>query len=381
MFYVLNSQVGFQISQMNGNYGGTWNEFLTHNNGSFLQSLEWGEFQKTVGRKVWRIKNDFFQALIIKYDLPLGKSYLYCPRGPVLANSKSQIANILRIFLKEIKEIVKKEGVIFLKIDPELPAGKESEEILREPGFKKSFKEIQPKKTLILDLTKPEEKLLAEMHQKTRYNIRVAERHGVKFSIFPDRSGIPSRISAFGGIRRRRDLRDPAAAGQFSNNSQIPNDQNFEEFWRLLQKTARRDKFRPHPREHYRKLLEFIPGANLFLAKYKDKVIAANIVVFFGKRAAYIHGASDFEYRNLMAPHLLHWQQILEAKKLGCLEYDFWGVDEKKWPGLTRFKKGFGGKIIEYAGDWDLVFNRMYYAAYRVGSYFSGAVRALYQII
>jgi len=63
--------VGFQISQMNGNYGGTWNEFLTHNNGSFLQSLEWGEFQKTVGRKVWRIKNDFFHDYLNLFYLIL----------------------------------------------------------------------------------------------------------------------------------------------------------------------------------------------------------------------------------------------------------------------------------------------------------------------
>jgi len=319
-------------------YSEKWNEFLIHNGGSFLQSFEWGEFQRGLGRKIWRIKNDNFQASVIRHTLPLGRSYLYCPRGPIITDNTQHTTNN---FLSEIKKIAKTEKAIFLRVDPEWLVGEGREEMLKELGFAKSFKEIQPKETLILDLTKSEEELLDGMHPKTRYNIRLAERHGVQ--ILNPKSEILNKF-------------------QTSNS----NDQNFEEFWKLLQETTKRDKFKPHPKEHYQKLLELIPGASLFLAEYQNKIIAANIVVFFGKQATYLHGASDFEFRNLMTPHLLQWRQILEAKKQGLTEYDFWGIDEKKWPGLTRFKKGFGGKELEYIGSWDSVFDKKQYAAYKL---------------
>ena len=351
-----------------------WNDFVLQNGGSFLQSFEWGEFQESLGRKVWRIKNDFFQALIIQHRLPFGRSYLYCPRGPIITNNTQQTINN---FLEEIKKIVKQEGAIFLRVDPEW--GIEDGNILNKFGFRKSFKEIQPKRTLILDLVKSENDILAEMHQKTRYNIRVAERHGIKI------------LNPKSEIRKKSQI-------------QNPNDQNFETFWKLLQQTAKRDKFRPHPEEHYQKLLKILSEveppkevgppdivltlgdptsqnkkaiAKLFLADYQGKVIAVNILIFFGKRATYLHGASDFEYRNLMAPYLLHWQQILEAKKLGCSEYDFWGIDEKKWPGLTRFKKGFGGKELEYIGAWDLVFDKKLYQVYKTANFLTGILKRL----
>ncbi len=349
------------------------NDFALQNGGSFLQSFEWGEFQKSLGRKIWRIKNDDFQASIIQHRLPFGRNYLYCPRGPVFDFQRSNLQNIIAR-LKEVRPPEMK-GVIFFRIDPEVMMGQGSEDILKEFDFRKSFKEIQPKRTLILDLTKSENEILAGMHQKTRYNIRVAERHGVKFSIFP---------SDFACERTRW----RAGNSQFSINPKMSNDQNFEIFWKLLEQTTKRDKFRPHPKNYYQKMLgtlsevespniSAISGgstsenksvAKLFLAEYQNKIIAANIVIFFGNRATYLHGASDFEYRNLMAPYLLHWQQILEAKKGGLSEYDFWGIDEKKWPGLTRFKKGFGGKELEYIGAWDLVFDKKLYRVYKAGN-------------
>ena len=133
----------------------------------------------------------------------------------------------------------------------------------------------------------------------------------------------------------------------------------------MLQDTAKRGRFKIHPEEHYEKMLK-ISGMELFVAEYQNKIIAANIVLFYGKRAIYLHGASDYEYRNLMAPYLLQWHQILEAKKQGRNEYDFWGIDEKKWPGVTRFKKGFSGKEIFYPGAYDLVFQPLWYRIYKI---------------
>ncbi len=299
---------------------------------SFLQSCDWAEFQKSLGRKVWEMNG----ISVIKHNLPLGKSYLYAPRcgGDFLSE----------VFLKKVKETAKKENAIFLKIEPssilgELREGKPS--VLKKLGFKKA-QNIQPRKTLILDVTKSEKDLLEQMHHKTRYNIRLAERKNIK-------------------IRKDKT--------------------KFEDFWKLIQKTTKRDGFRPHPKEYYKKMLD-IPGMELFVAEYpekspistngasQNKIIAANIVVFHKKQAIYLHGASDYEYRKLMAPHLLQWQQILEAKKRDCAEYDFWGIDDKKWPGVTRFKKGFSGKEIEYPNAYDLTFESFWYIFYRVAKKF-----------
>ena len=281
------------------------------NNNSFLQSSIWAEFQKSLGRKIWQIDS----INIIKHNLPFGKSYLYSPRceGKFLSE----------LFFKKIKEIAKQENAIFLKIEP-LEELRASPLELEKFGFRKS-NNIQPQKTLILDITKSEQELLNQMHYKTRYNIGLAKKKEIL--IKKDKS-------------------------------------KFEDFWRLIEETKKRDGFRPHPKEYYRKMLE-IPGIELFVAEFKNKIIAANIVVFCGKTVTYLHGASDYKYRNLMAPHLLQWEQILEAKKRGCLEYDFWGIDEKKWPGVTRFKKGFGGREIVYPGAYDLVFQPIWYKIYK----------------
>lgn len=273
---------------------------------NFLQSKEWAGFQKSLGRKIWQIDN----ILFIKHNLPLNKNYLYSPRceGKFLSES----------FLEKVKEIAKKENSIFFRIEP-------IEDIYLK-NFEKSTN-LQPQRTLILDLKKSEKEILNQMHQKTRYNIRLAEKKGV--------------------VIKKGDKKD------------------IEKFLPLLEDTAKRGGFHSHIKEYYKKMLE-IPGIEIFLAEFKDKIIAANIVIFFDKITTYLHGASDYNYRNLMAPHLLQWEQIKEAKKRGCVEYDFWGIDEEKWPGVTRFKKGFGGKEISYLGAFDLVFNSLWYKIYKI---------------
>jgi len=284
---------------------------------SFLQSQVWADFQKSINRKIWRLD----EVLVIKHNLLFNKSYFYSPRcgGNFLLES----------FLGEIRKIAKKENSIFLKIEPSFARATDGKPLyLEEFGFIKGHN-IQPSKTLILNIEKSEQELLEQMHYKTRYNIQLARKRGVE-------------------------IRNP--------KSEI---RNFEEFWKLMKQTSKRDKFHPHPKEYYKKLLQ-IPGVELFVAEYQGRVIAANIVLFYERAVIYLHGASDYKHRNLMAPFLLQWSQILEAKKRGCIEYDFWGIDEKKWPGVTRFKKGFGGHEISYPGAYDLVFQPMWYKIYKI---------------
>ena len=299
-----------------------WNQFIRDNQGSFLQSFEWSEFQESLGREIWRIEiGEKLKTLVIKRDLPLGKNYLYCPR-PVWD------LDLWEPFLKEVQGIAKKEKSIFLKIEP----SKSFKFQVSSFKFIKSQKQIQPAKTLILDISKPEEELLSQMRQKTRYNIKLAHKQGIEIGIIS-----------------------------------LPRQEEIESFWQILSQTAKRDKFHLHPKIYYQKMLGILGEAGLvklFIAEYKNQIIAANIVCFFNETAIYFHGASDYNFRHLMAPYLLQWQAILEAKKLGFKFYDFWGFDEKKWPGVTRFKKGFDGKEVIHPGAFDLIFQPCWYRVY-----------------
>ena len=318
----------------------------------FLQSWAWGQFQQSLGRKTWHFgvldgQSLVASALVIKHNLPLGKNYLYCPRGPIV-NNKIPVANFQNAFrqiINKIIEVAKQEGSMFMRFEP--PLEKTSQPVLKSllaNDYKLvSTQFIQPKDTLILDLLKTEEQLLSEMHPKTRYNIRLAEKKGVKVRI---------------GAR-----------------------EDFEKFWSLNLDTSQRDGFKTHLKDYYQKMLEIFPGdfIKLFLAEYESKVLTANLVIFFGDTATYLHGASSNEHRNLMAPHLVQWRQIQEAKKRGFKYYDFWGIvpglqatDYKlqSWVGLTRFKKGFGGQEVNYVGTHDLILDSFWYKMYRIGRKF-----------
>jgi len=291
-----------------------WNQFIIKNNGSFLQSWQWGEFQESLGRKIWRLETEELKALVIRHNLPLAKNYLYCPRGPI---GQGNFNN----FLEKVKKIAQREKSIFFKIEP--PRVCISRTRLK-------IHTLQPSKTLILDITKSEEELLNQMHPKTRYNIRLAQKNGVTIE---------------------------EAKGKI------------DDFLRLSKETAKRDKFHLHPKKYYQKMLEVLGQegmVKLFLAKYQNQIIVANLVCSFGQTAVYLHGASDYNFRQLMSPYLCQWQAICQAKRQGLKYYDFWGIDEEKWPGVTRFKKGFTGQEITYPEASDLVFQPICYKIYRL---------------
>lgn len=294
----------------------------------FLQSWEWGEFNQALGIKVFRLGIKDGDSLIavttlFKKTLPIGKSYFYCPRGAVI-NVKCQMPNaeMLECLFKEIKKLAKIENAIFLRFEP-----LEKLEIRNYNfGIKRTI-DIQASKTLILDIEKSEEELLKAMHQKTRYNIRLAEKKGV--------------------IIREASSND------------------FEEFWEIMEETKNRDGFRLHSKEYYKKMLA-INFVKLYLAVYNDKVIAGCIISFFGDMGVYIHGASSNSNRNLMAPYALQWHAIKEAKQKNLKYYDFNGINKDKWPGVTRFKFGFSGREINYPGTYDLIFSKLWYNVYKL---------------
>lgn len=308
-----------------------WNEFVIENNGSFLQSFEWGEFQKQFLHKIWRVEvnkdsKKILEMQIIKEKISL-INYFYLPYGPVFSkhSSPEEKRESFNVFLKKIGELGKKENALFLRIEPTNSLPK-----IENFYFKSSLKRIQPQRTLILNLEKSENELLANMHMKTRYNIRLAQRKEVKIKILNDYSDI---------------------------------------FYRLLEKTKERQGFFSHSEEHYKKIFNLNSEnfkVKMFLAEYQKRIIVASIVIFFGNRVVSLHTGSDYEYRTLKGADLLRWNAILYGKKMGCKIYDFWGVDEKKFPGVTNFKRGFGGEEIEYPLGIDIIFNNAWYQIYKI---------------
>ena len=177
------------------------NEFFgAQPHAEFLQSWEWGEFQKKVEGGIMRfgIEDDgkiIAAATLVKKSLPMGMNYFYCPRGPVIREQRTENREqILNFFFEEIKKIGQKEKSIFLRFEPnnqfQIPNSKFQ--------IYKSI-DIQPAQTIDLDLSKSEEELLSAMHQKTRYNIRLAEKKGVKI-MEADKNTLPFQGGAGGGF-------------------------------------------------------------------------------------------------------------------------------------------------------------------------------------
>lgn len=283
--------------------------------GDFLQSSEWEEAQKSLGRKVWRVG----ELLLIRHNLSAGFNYLYCPRPKLVTGN----------WLLNSEEIAREEKSIFLKIDPAVQ--------LLVTGYQlRATNSLQPRKTVLIDLQKSEEELLRSMHEKTRYNIRLAERRGVVVA----------------------PVAEPTAADMFI-------------WWSMLSSTAERDGFHAHERAYYEKLVrtrseEF--SNELFLADCNMTTLAGAVVNFYwpARTATYLHGASSRANKEVMAPHLLHWRIMQEAKRRGFHYYDLWGTDDKKWPGLTRFKIGFGGEKFEYPESFDIVYRPLLYGWYKL---------------
>lgn len=293
-----------------------------------LQSNIWQQIIKTEGKTsrclAWLDQDRLVAyAQIIETKKFIFKTW-YIPRGPICFLPE-QASSLWPSVLAVLKEKARQSGVMSVQLEP-INWG------LAKKLLGKKIKAVQPEQTLFLYLSLSAEELLAQMHAKTRYNIRLAQKKGVEIS-----------------QGRLADLKD---------------------FWQLLQATTTRDSFRGHNFQHYENLLTQSKGViELHLAKRQGKVLAAGLFSFYEGQAVYLHGASSNEDRQYMAPHLLQWQMIRRAQEKNCRFYDFYGIDEKKWPGVTRFKLGFGGERRQYAGSFNLVLAPIRFYLYKILSY------------
>lgn len=315
-----------------------YNEFETfvsnHKNGNFTQTIEWAKLKSNWGHEivVSRDGNGNIvggMLVLINYVPVLKYSLLYSPHGPVCDYDN---AKVLSDLLEGAKQLAKKYNAFLFKIDP-CVFETDTETINRflslgfknEPG-KKDFETIQTRYNYgLTDIYgKTEDEVIMSFTQKTRYNIRVAKKHNVECRIC-DKSHIP-------------------------------------EFVRLMNITSKRDKFTPRPQAYYERMMDvFGEHIRLYLCYYQDRAISGAICVQFAGKTWYVYGASDNEYRNVMPNYLMQWEMIRWALQGNCHLYDFLGIPVNADPnspmiGVYRFKKGFNGTILGYAGEFDYVF-------------------------
>jgi len=311
------------------------------------QTWKWGKFQSAnSGReKFWVVAviddgEILATALIIRMELPMNKYWLMCPRGPVCEYDNKHVFTKI---VEECTAIGKEENCVYIRFEMplELPVDAYVKNILKTTGFKKAHAHHQPENSLILDLTKSEDEILAQMKQKGRYNIKVARKKGVSIRVGNE-------------------------------------DLDVEKFYNLVETTTTRNKFHGHGVDFYKNMLINLNGdgkstakATLYLAEYENNVISGIIATFYKDTGIYYFGASGNQYRNLMAPYLLQWQAIKDAKELGCTKYDFFGIapsDAPKhpWRHITEFKKKFGGKEVSYFPAQEKVLQPFWYWAIRI---------------
>ena len=296
-----------------------------------LQSWEWGEFRKKTGVKVSRyleVEGEKVESVfqITWHKLPgLNKFVGYCPKSEI--PSKEMVD-----FL--VQEAIKMRAV-FIKFEPNESDLKKKIHLEKDLRFTVG-KPLFTKHSFVLDINKSEEDLLKNMHQKTRYNIRLAEKRGVL--IVEDNS-----LEAF------------------------------EEYWKLTEETTKRQGFYSHTKNYHQKMFTEMTKSgmgHLLKAVYNNEVITTWMIFILNNKIYYPYGASSSKYREVMANNLMMWEVIKLGKKNKCVSLDMWGSmgpnpDIKDpWYGFHKFKQGYGGKLVEFLGTYDLIVNRWWYEKY-----------------
>lgn len=309
-----------------------------------LQAWAWGEFREKTGLKVIRLGAFEKEKIKAGYQLtvhPIPRlefTVVYFPKGPKPDEP----------MLETLAKVGQEEGAIMVKLEPNV-----AEPVTGDPTAHTQLRQFLAKQgcrpgrplftpfTSVIDLTPSEEELLAGFKEKTRYNVRLAERKGVK--VVEDNS-----------------------------------DKAFETYLKLLKETTQRQGFYAHTEDYHRKMWQTLhheqkpPIAHLLTATYQGEILVTWILFVFHQVLYYPYGASSREFKEVMAPSLMMWEAIRFGKKMGCSSFDLWGSlgpepsPSDPWFGWHRFKEGFGPQTIEFVGSYDLVINPQLYPLYRL---------------
>ncbi len=299
-----------------------------------IQSWEWGEFRKKTGVDVLRLGEFHGNTLKRAYSLTfhkvpyVGRYIGYFPKGPMPT----------RLMVDNLLSFGKEKKAAFIKIEPDVEAGKGQESKVEGLGLTRAKKTLFTKYNFVLDLSKSEEELLALMHSKTRYNINVAKKRGVEVYDSTE-------------------------------------DRDFETYLKLYFETTKRQGYYGHTPSYHKlvwKTLKEAKMARVMIAKYNGKPLVAWMLLNFGDTIYYPYGGSSIEHRDVMASNLVAWEAIRLGKKLKLKEFDMWGAlgpepnQKDPWYGFHRFKAGYGAKHEEYIGTYDLVLEANLYKVLNV---------------
>ncbi len=322
-----------------------WDAFVAgHARGHFLQSAAWGRLRAAQGWQVVRTAlRDERGALVAGAQAlvrrRLGGAVAYVPRGPVVEPGSDAWPALLAALRARHRP-----STVALRLEPHWTDDAAGRAGLDRAGLRVA-EPLQPPSTLVLDLTRGPEALLAAMKPKWRYNIGLAARSGVEVG----RGG----------------------------------DGDLDAFETLLSATARRHGLGARPAGYHAAVAAALgPAARLFVARAAGEVLAAALVVHHGRTATYLYGASSEAQRQRMPSHAVQWAAITDAAAAGLAAYDFWGVPDavgRAWAaggdpdavppgegglwGVWRFKRGFGGAVWRAVGAADDVYAPLRYAA------------------
>jgi peptidoglycan pentaglycine glycine transferase (the first glycine) len=303
-----------------------WNDFLSRNSQAhLLQSAEWGELKSKFGWTPVRVQSGDCGAQILFRKTPIGLTIGYIPKGPVGIDWVA--------LWPEIDEVCRRQHAILLRVEPDAWDGDGVDLQTSFPGFRIGTRSIQPRRTIVIDLSGSEEDWLGRMKQKTRYNIHLAERKEVRVEASTD----------------------------------------LQKFSEMMKITGVRDGFGVHSLDYYRtahRLFSQSGRCELLEAKFGDTTLAMMMVFASGSHGYYLYGASGDAERNRMPTYKIQWEAMKWCAARGCRDYDLYGIPdedeetlenefEKRSDGLYgvyRFKRGFGGEVKRAAAPREKIY-------------------------
>lgn len=304
---------------------------------NFLQSPAWQRMNELVGHKVVVAEDDETWCLMIVKNAKRGR-YLEVPGGPLV--DWGDEAQVERVF-RQIRETARREKCVFVRLRPQLERSAENEARLKKLGAKLAPMHLHAEHTVIIDLEASEEQLLKNMRKQTRYEVRRAEKMGVQV--------------------------------EWGNSEEL-----FREFHEVQAETAARQHFVPPDlKTLLAERTAFGDHVRLYVARTAEgEAVAYGLILIDGVEAEYFEAASTELNRKIPGAYALQWQVMRDLKALGIKRYNLWGIappeamrgahDNVKSPhryaGVTTFKTGFGGKVIEFVPAHDIVIKRLRYS-------------------
>lgn len=310
---------------------------------TFLQSWQWGQVQQRTGEQVkylghFRNEKLLAVALVILVNAKRGKHYLI-PHGP-LASTPQLVRHSISEFVAYLKQTAPQSKACAIRLAPLLLNTPDNLSFLKDGGFRPAPIHVHAELTWVLDIKQTDQELLSNMRKTTRHAIHKASASGVIIE-------------------------------------QVTTTEALDRFWPLYKQTQSRHGFVPWSYDLLQAQLDqFATTDSIFtlIARHNNKDVAAAILIQFGTTVFYYHGASLRLPSSIPAAQLLQWQAIQEARQRGATRYNFWGIAPDNKPqhpfaGITTFKKGFGGRAIDYIHAHDYSLSPKYWKLWSVDTY------------